>query len=348
MKLTKNMMRGLLVGGVAITAACATAKPSVELTEARRVYDEAEKSHAPELAPDKMLDARQYMVKAEKAHDEDPGSEREKQLAYLANRRAKVAMAHGELLDAQRDQAQAKDMYVRTQSQIIDRTKQNNRQLRDAHAAATQALMSTEAELAEVDRELENKDDLMKSRVSELEERADALRAEKEDLTAKRDDLQASLEQKDQALESEREAREKAEQRANDALKSLEEIAKVKAELEETVITLSGSVVFEFGTAKLLPIAKTKLSEVAAALMAQGENKRIVVEGHTDSKGSTAFNDDLSQRRAEVVRTFLIDQGVDSNRIVAVGRGESEPVASNTTPEGRANNRRVEIVLRDS
>ncbi len=348
MILTKKMMRGLLVGGVAISAACATAQPSVELTEARRVYDKAEQSKAPKLAPDKMLDARQYMVKAEKAHDDDPGGEREKQFAYLANRKAKQAMAHGEILDAKRDKAAAKDMYVETQSKIISQTKRNNQQLRDAHASATQALMRTESELAEVDRELENKENLMKSRVSELEARAEELRTEKEDLTAKRADLQASLAEKDAALESERDAREAAEERAREALESLEEIAKVKAELEETVITLSGSVVFEFGTAKLLPIAKTKLSEVAAALVAQGDTKRIVVEGHTDSKGSSSFNDRLSQNRADAVRSYLVSQGVDSNRIVAVGRGEAEPVASNTTPEGRANNRRVEIVLRDS
>ena len=119
----------------------------------------------------------------------------------------------------------------------------------------------------------------------------------------------------------------------------------MKAEQNETVITLSGSVVFKTGTATLLPIARQKLDDVATALKAQKEGTRIVVEGHTDSRGGTAFNEDLSRRRAVAVRDYLVSQGVDAERIAAVGRGESEPVASNDSPEGRANNRRVEIVL---
>ena len=128
-------------------------------------------------------------------------------------------------------------------------------------------------------------------------------------------------------------------------MKSLEEIAKVKEEQRGLVITLDGAVLFASGKTTLLPIAQDKLSKVAAVLQQQSDDKRIVVEGHTDSVGSDDANLKLSQARAESVRAYLVSQGVKSDRITAVGKGESTPIADNKSPEGRANNRRVEIVV---
>ena len=143
---------------------------------------------------------------------------------------------------------------------------------------------------------------------------------------------------------SEREARLAAERKAAAALKSLDEVARVKEESRGIVITLSGAVLFATGKFELLPIAKEKLREVARALMEQGDST-IVVEGHTDSRGSAQKNQELSMRRASEVRGYLISQGIPSTAISAVGRCEEIPVASNDTAEGRANNRRVEIIV---
>jgi outer membrane protein OmpA-like peptidoglycan-associated protein len=85
---------------------------------------------------------------------------------------------------------------------------------------------------------------------------------------------------------------------------------------------------------------------VATALTDRKEN--IVVEGHTDSRGSDSYNLDLSERRAQSVRDYLVTRGVSANHCRAVGYGESRPVADNRTAEGRANNRRVEIVIERS
>jgi outer membrane protein OmpA-like peptidoglycan-associated protein len=71
-----------------------------------------------------------------------------------------------------------------------------------------------------------------------------------------------------------------------------------------------------------------------------------VVEGHTDSVGSDSKNLDLSQKRADSVREYLVSRGVKSGAISSIGKGESVPVADNKSPEGRANNRRVEIVIK--
>lgn len=147
-----------------------------------------------------------------------------------------------------------------------------------------------------------------------------------------------------QQLEQEKKARAAAEKQAAAAMASLNEIAKVKEESRGMVITLSGSVLFATGKSTLLPIAQDKIAEVAKALKDQGF-KSILVEGHTDSQGSAEKNQVLSLQRAEAVRAYLVREGLPSDKVRADGVGSSRPVADNSTPEGRANNRRVEIVV---
>ena len=147
-----------------------------------------------------------------------------------------------------------------------------------------------------------------------------------------------------EALASEKAARVEAERKAAIALASLAEIAKVKEESRGVVITLSGSVLFATGKSDLLPIAKEKLNQVAKALTDQGF-KAIVVQGYTDSVGSATDNEALSMRRAQSVRDYLVTRGVPSEKATAEGKGASNPVADNKTPDGRAENRRVEIVV---
>ncbi|WAS99576.1 OmpA family protein [Nannocystis punicea] len=146
-------------------------------------------------------------------------------------------------------------------------------------------------------------------------------------------------------LATEQEQRAEAERRAALAIAALAEIAAVADEARGTVVTLSGSVLFVSGKATLLPSATSRLTQVAEALAAGDPGSTFVVEGYTDSKGSDAFNERLSEERAQAVRDFLVEHGVAPERIQARGMGESDPVASNKTAEGRANNRRVEIVI---
>ena len=101
---------------------------------------------------------------------------------------------------------------------------------------------------------------------------------------------------------------------------------------------------FATGKYQLLEIAKTKLNDVAKAIKDQGF-KAVVVEGHTDNRGGEAANEQLSLKRAEEVRAHLVSQGIPPAKITAVGRGEAVPVADNNSAEGRANNRRVELVV---
>jgi OmpA-OmpF porin, OOP family len=102
------------------------------------------------------------------------------------------------------------------------------------------------------------------------------------------------------------------------------------------------SVHFDFDKATIRPDAVPVLNEAAETLKAEG-GIAVIVEGHTDSVGTDAYNQKLSRRRADAVRQYLVKHGIPANRITAEGFGESRPVASNDTGDGRAQNRRVEL-----
>ena len=110
-------------------------------------------------------------------------------------------------------------------------------------------------------------------------------------------------------------------------------------------VALASDVLFDSGSARLQPGAEDKLREVAQVLD-RYPRTRLEVIGHTDSRGSAASNEALSERRADAVRDALVRDGVSATRLTARGVGETRPVATNDTAEGRAMNRRVEIVSR--
>jgi outer membrane protein OmpA-like peptidoglycan-associated protein len=183
------------------------------------------------------------------------------------------------------------------------------------------------AELAEVDGRV----DQANRQRAEAQRRYDQLAQSQ--LAQSREDLNKTKEQ----LAAEQRARE-------DALNSLSKIAKVRQESRGTVITLSGSILFASGKSTLLPDARSKLDQVADVLKSAQEQSYIV-EGHADSRGSTPLNQRLSEQRAETVRNYLVERGISPDRVKSTGYGKSRPIANNKTAEGRANNRRVEIVV---
>lgn len=102
--------------------------------------------------------------------------------------------------------------------------------------------------------------------------------------------------------------------------------------------------IIDFNKSKIRPDSMVVIQEAAARLNQQG-NLAVLVEGHSDAKGSPEYNQALSVRRAESVRKALVQLGVAQGRIVVVGKGSSEPIASSATREGRARNRRVVLVV---
>jgi outer membrane protein OmpA-like peptidoglycan-associated protein len=146
-----------------------------------------------------------------------------------------------------------------------------------------------------------------------------------------------------QQLQQEQAQRAEAERRAREALERMQG-STVREDERGLVITLPGQVLFSTGKSTLLPSSRQKLNEVADVLKDQ-PNRTIVVEGHTDSTGTDAKNEVLSRARAENVKDYLASRGVPSDRVTARGFGASHPVTSNDTSEGRAQNRRVEIII---
>lgn len=257
-------------------SACGADLAPRELLDARQAYEKAKAGPASQYALAQLETAKQALQEANQAF-EDGEDEMVADLAYVAERKAQLAEAAGELEQANKDRAAA---------------------LTSQQTAQVEYQRATEKELR----------------------------------TSRR------------AIESEKAKRKEAEERAKAALASLEEMGKVKEEARGTVITLDGSVLFASGKFDLLPIARQKLTDIAHALRDQGY-KKITVEGHTDSRGSETTNRNLSENRAMSVRTLMVSEGIEPDKITSIGLGESRPIADNGSAEGRANNRRVEIIV---
>ena len=113
----------------------------------------------------------------------------------------------------------------------------------------------------------------------------------------------------------------------------------------EIQVQLTNDILFDFNSAALRPESRTTLRDLAANFQ-RYPDETISVEGHTDDVGDDAYNQRLSEQRAYSVKDFLVGEGVPSTRITSIGYGESRPKATNSTPEGRQLNRRVEIHIR--
>jgi outer membrane protein OmpA-like peptidoglycan-associated protein len=105
-----------------------------------------------------------------------------------------------------------------------------------------------------------------------------------------------------------------------------------------------GDVLFDTGRYTLRPPAREALAKLSGIVLAY-PGLKLTVEGHTDSTGTAAFNQKLSEQRAMTVRDYLVQQGVDMNSVTAAGLGEGVPIADNSTAAGRQKNRRVEIIV---
>src|SRR5690606_3862877 len=273
-----------------------------------------------DMAPRELLDARDAYNKAQAG----PAS----QFALAELETAKQSLQEAESAFQEGDEQMTRDL-----AYIAERKAQLAHASGDFHQANEDRQAAIRAR--EEARELYQRD---------TEKKLTAAQRALEETARQKEEARKQAQMTGAELEAEKQRRLAAEKKAAAALASLEQLAKVKEEARGVVITLSGGVLFATGQHQLMPIAMSKLDEVAKALQDQGY-KKIIVEGHTDSRGSDSRNMELSRLRAEAVRSHLVSRGVETDKITAVGIGETRPVAQNSTAEGRANNRRVEIIV---
>lgn len=173
---------------------------------------------------------------------------------------------------------------------------------------------------------------------------SDAERARKEAM-AEAERANIAKRQADQArLAAQAEAEKAAKARAESA-QLMREVAELKAKQTERGIVLTiGDVLFATGKAELSTKANVSVGKLADFLK-KHPSRNVLIEGHTDSVGSEDYNMALSQKRADSVKLKLVEDGIDADRITTVGYGEKFPVVGNDNPAGRAQNRRVDVII---
>ena len=311
MKIRNQIMMAttLALAGAGLLSACATTAPA-QLVDARAAYTASSSGLAAKLSPTEVYDAKKVLDKANLEFDKHGDTEECRDLAYIAYRKLGLAEVKARTeLDRQKIAEAVKAGVVVRDSQVKD----------------TQVALASTREQLKQERQDNN------AATNELRA-ANKAQGQELDKTAAQ-------------LDTEKQARASAEGKLAGAMKDLAAIAAVKEEARGMVITLSGSVLFASGKFALLDTAMTKLDQVAEALKAQDADKRMLVEGHTDSQGSDKVNQPLSLNRGNAVRDYLVTRGVASEKITAVGMGASRPIVDNKSAENRANNRRVEIVI---
>jgi outer membrane protein OmpA-like peptidoglycan-associated protein len=250
-------------------------------------------------------------------------------LAPADLRKARLALDQAErALSAEKDRSKAVDF-----AYVAERTAQ----IAEAHAHQTAV---TEKATSRATQDLERAAGTLTAARAELAEAQRGEAQQAQQVGVERTAREAA-EQKAGASEEKAAASEHRAEQADDALHRL---SAKPADGRGMVITLPGSVLFRASGAQLRPAALRRLDEVASVVVAQGQD--VVVEGHTDATGAPWSNVDLSRRRAESVRRYLVSRGCPTDRIVARGMGPNRPIADNTSDEGRASNRRVEIVIK--
>ena len=267
--------------------------------------------------------------KAAAAHEADARARAQAEL----ERRVQAEAQRASAAEADRKAAEAERLDAERRREESERASQQ------AHAAAQEAVRARK-EAEEMRAAAQRAQAEAQRAQAEAEQHRAAAQQQQQAAEADAARNRAAAAELDQKLQQA--VREREELRAS-LLKQLSVILETRDTARGLVVNLS-DVTFATGQATLQPGAREKLARVSGILAAH-PTLRLEIEGHTDSVGSDALNQTLSERRAEAVRNYLIQQGVPAGSTSAAGFGKARPVASNDTAEGRQLNRRVELVV---
>jgi outer membrane protein OmpA-like peptidoglycan-associated protein len=303
------------------------AKADQQLSQAEETYRSKQgKTAVDSAARETSQTAEEARIMAVKQKAEDEANARiaaEKQAAEDREAKARA--------DAQAE-AQRRAQAEEAQKQAEAATAEAQRMKAEAEAAAAEAArQKAEAEQAKADAVAQQQ------ALAEQTAAAQRAAAESEQLRQKAEQLQQQAEAQRQQAE-----KEKQELRAR-LLAQLNSILSTRDSARGLIANMS-DVLFKSGSFELLPGARERLAKVSGIVLAY-PTLHLQVEGHTDAVGTDEYNQNLSERRAEAVRDYLVQQGIAANSIGARGFGKTQPIATNETAEGRQQNRRVELVL---
>ena len=325
-KLMKRAQYAKLGNPLALTPDLKTVP--LEVYEARNAVDIAKSRGADKDAPEIFSKAASSLQKTEnaltsKADKKQIISTARETIQFAEDARALAAQRQEEArIKAERDAAAAKaradaEAQAATEAAEAKRKADEEAQRQAELSAARQAQMKAEADAAAVRAQAEQ--DALKAK--EAAANADAARAN---------------------ADAER-ARQQANALRAQLLEQFNRILETRDTPRGLVVNM-GDVLFDFGKYNLRPEAREKLAKLSGIVLGH-PGLNLAVEGHTDNVGTDEINMTLSQKRAEAVRSYLLEQGLADANVTAQGFGKSSPVADNSTPAGRQKNRRVEIVV---
>ncbi len=313
----------------ALLAGCSSApRKDLALEQVRNQLDELKAN--PDLAgyaPLALGEAERALRVAETASGDDTYRNH---LLYMADRRIQIARAV-----AQREQLEGELKALEDErSRLLVRSSQLEAER--ARMEAERARMMSQATAEDAER--------ARQQAEQAREREAASARTAEQAREEAQQAKALAETSARAADLARKEAELASEQAQSLRRQLENLQ--LRQTESGVVVTLGDVLFETGQAELREEARSSLVEVVDLLQSEPE-KKIRIEGHTDSVGSAEANLTLSQRRADSVLDTLAELGVDRARVTTTGMGEDFPIATNDTEEGRSRNRRVDVILLD-
>lgn len=311
--------------------------------EARNAVRIARNAAADKYAPSIMAKAEQQLLAAEKAYAQKQGKSAIDTTARETVETAEEARVMAVKKKAEEDAAAAaaaREALAKAQAEAEAKRRAD---AEAARASAEAARAQAEAAKKEAER--------MKAEAEKAAQEAamqkEAAEKAKAEAQAQQQTLAVEAEKARKAAQESDRLRQQAEQDKADLrarlLAQLNTILSTRDTARGLIANMS-DVLFKTGSYELLPGAQLRLAKVSGIVLAY-PGLHLDVEGHTDSVGGDEYNLTLSQRRAQAVRDYLVQQGILETSIVARGFGKTRPVASNDTPEGRQQNRRVELVL---
>ncbi len=307
-----------------------------ELFEARNAVRIAHIANADRYAPSIIAKADLQLKEAESAYR---GKQDKRSIEAAAREAAQTAEESRVMAVKQKAEEEA-------QAQAAAEKRAADERAAKARAdAEAQSRARAEAEAARAQAEtakaeaLQAAQEAARQKQEAEQAKAEAL-AQQQALAAEADKARQAAAQSDQLRQQAE--KEKQELRAR-LLQQLNTVLATRDSARGLIANMS-DVLFKSGSFELLAGARERLAKVSGIVLAY-PSLRLSVEGHTDSVGSDDYNQQLSERRAEAVRDYMVQQGIASDAVSASGFGKTAPVATNDTPEGRQQNRRVELVL---